>query len=84
MIKLGLINYEGDCLSAIKKGDKIIIKDQYKQELETTDVNGLLEFLDGRRDITDSKGKRWNLSEENKDAKPRYSKVYEFLINFLK
>ena len=61
MKKLGLINYEGDCLRAIKKGDKIIIKDQHGKELETTNVRGLLEFLDGYRDISDSEGKLCNL-----------------------
>ena len=84
MIKLGLINYEGDCLRAIKKGDKIIIKDQHGEELETTNVKGLLEFLDGYRNITDSEGKSWDYNEVHKDAKPKYSKIYEFLIKFPK
>ena len=61
MKKLGLINYEGDCLSAIKKGDNIIIRDQHGKDLETTNVKGLCEFIDGYRDITDSEGKLCNL-----------------------
>ena len=84
MIKLGLINYEGDCLRAIKKGDKIIIKDQHGKELETTNVRGLLEFLDGRRDITDSEGKLWDYNGVHHEAKPKPSKVYDFLMNFPK
>jgi hypothetical protein len=84
MKKLGLINYEGDCLRAIKKGDKIIIKDQHGKELETTNVRGLLEFLDGYRDITDSEGKLWVYREEHQDAKPKLSKIYDFLISFPK
>ena len=84
MKKLGLINYEGDCLRAIKKGDKIIIKDQHGQELETTNVKGLLEFLDGYRDITDSDGKLWIYRDVHQDAKPKISKIYDFLISFPK
>jgi hypothetical protein len=82
MKKLGLINYEGDCLRAIKKGDKIIIKDQHGQELETTNVKGLIEFLDGYRDITDSEGKLWIYRDVHQDAKPKISKIYDFLLSF--
>jgi len=84
MIKLGLVNYEGDCLRAVKKGDKIIIKDQHGEDLETTNVRGLLEFLDGNRNITDSEGKLWDYNDVHKDAKPKHSKIYEFLIQFPK
>jgi len=84
MKKLGLINYEGDCLRAIKKGDKIIIKDQHGQELETTNVKGLIEFLDGYRDITDSEGKLWIYRDVHQDAKPKISKIYDFLLSFTK
>jgi hypothetical protein len=84
MKKLGLINYEGDCLRAIKKGDKIIIKDQYGKELETTNVKGLCEFLDGYREITDSEGKLWIYGDIHKDAKPSLSMIYDFLLSFPK
>ena len=67
-----------------KKGDKIIIKDQHGEELETTNVKGLLEFLDGYRNITDSEGKSWDYNDVHKDAKPKYLKIYEFLIKFPK
>ena len=84
MKKLGLINYEGDCLRAIKKGDNIIIRDQHGKDLETTNVKGLCEFIDGYRDITDSEGKLWVYREVNQDARPKLSKIYDFLLSFPK
>lgn len=79
MNKIGLINYEGNCLEAIKNGDLIYIKDQYGVELRVITPMGLLNFMDGEFDIVDSRGKKWNYPSESEDSKPRMSKVYEFL-----
>ena len=77
--KIGLINYEGNCLEAIKNGDLIYIKDQYGVELRVITPIDLLNFIDGEFDIVDSRGKKWNYPSESEDSKPRMSKVYEFL-----
>jgi hypothetical protein len=77
--KLGLINYEGDCLVAIKSDNVIIIKDQYGVELQTITVPELYGFIDGLINIVDSKGKWWNFQSEHKDAKPSYSMIYNFV-----
>ena len=79
MNKIGLINYEGNCLEAIKNGDLIYIKDQYGVELRVITPMGLLNFMDGEFDIVDSRGKKWYYPSESEDSKPRMSKVYEFL-----
>ena len=79
MNKIGLINYEGNCLEAIKNGDLIYIKDQYGVELRVITPMGLLNFMDGEFDIVDSRGNKWNYPSESEDSKPRMSKVYEFL-----
>ena len=79
MNKIGLINYEGNCLEAIKNGDLIYIKDQYGVELRVITPIDLLNFIDGEFDIVDSRGKKWNYPSESEDSKPRMSKVYEFL-----
>lgn len=79
MNKLGLINYEGDCLVAIKDGNGITIKDQHGVELRKVSVEELYGFIDGLINIVDSKGKSWNYPSEHKDAKPSYSKIYHFV-----
>jgi hypothetical protein len=81
MNKIGLINYEGNCLEAIKDGNVIYIKDQYGVELRGITPIDLLNFIDGEFDIVDSRGKKWNYPSESEDSKPRMSKVYEFLDN---
>lgn len=79
MKSLGLINYEGDCLKAIKEDGSIIIKDQYGSVVDTLTPEQLYEFIDGSRNIVDSKGKSWNFPNESKEAKPSYCKIYNFV-----
>jgi len=79
MKKLGLINYEGDCLVAIKSDNGIIIKDQYGVELQTMTVPELYGFIDGLIDIVDSKEISWNYPRASKDSKPSYSMIYNFV-----
>ncbi len=76
---LGLINYEGDCLKAVKNGDKIKIKDQYGEFVMTVTVAELYGFIDGLFNITDSQGKAWNYPSESKQSKPSYSMIYHFI-----
>jgi len=79
MKSLGLINYEGDCLRAIKSDNAIIIKDQYGENLGTCTETELFAFFDGVISIVDSKGKSWNFADESREAKPTYSKIYNFI-----
>ena len=79
MNKIGLINYEGNCLEAIKDGNVIYIKDQYGVELRGITPIDLLNFIDGEFDIVDSRGNKWNYPSESEDSKPKMSNVYEFL-----
>lgn len=81
MNKIGLINYEGNCLEAIKSDGFIYIKDQYGIELRVMTPILFLNFIDGEFDIVDSRGKRWNYPSESKESKPKISKVYEFLYD---
>jgi hypothetical protein len=76
---LGLINYEGDCLKAIKENGTIIVKDQYGKVVLSTDTEGLYAFIDGTQSITDSKGKVWEYLKEHENAKPSHLKIHEFL-----
>jgi hypothetical protein len=80
MKKLGLINYEGDCLRAVKINNyQVEIQDQYGETCATLMIDELYAFIDGDFDITDSQGKQWNYPKEHKDAKPSHSKVYQFV-----
>jgi hypothetical protein len=81
-ISLGLINYEGDCLKAIKDGDKVKIKDQHGKTLKIITLEELFDFFDGLIDITDSEGKVWNYPSESKESKVKYVKLYNFIRRF--
>lgn len=81
-ISLGLINYEGDCLKAIKYGDKVKIKDQHGKTLKIITLEELFNFFDGLIDITDSEGKVWNYPSESKESKVKYVKLYNFIRRF--
>lgn len=80
-MKLGLINYEGDCLSAIKEDGKIYIRDQYGVDVEILNTKTFLNFIDGNMEITDSRGKSWNYLNESTDSKPQPSKIFDFIMS---
>ena len=80
-MKLGLINYEGDCLSAIKEDGKIYIRDQYGVDVEILNTKTFLNFIDGNMEITDSRGKSWNYLNESVDSKPQPSKIFDFIMS---
>ena len=83
MKKIGLINYEGDCLSAVKINNyQVEIQDQYGETCLTLDIDGLYAFIDGNFDITDSRGKLWNYPSQSVEARPSNSKVYQFVKDF--
>jgi len=79
MKSLGLINYEGDCLKAVKENNELHIIDQYGKTVETFTSTQFFDFIDGIVDITDSKGKSWNYPSEHRDAKPSVGTIYNFV-----
>ena len=78
-MKLGLINYEGSCLTAIKKRTDFVIRDQYGVVVDILGADELLQFVTGKRDIADSHGRVWNCAQEHHEAKPKLKDVYEFI-----
>lgn len=79
MKKLGLINYEGDCLKAIKEGDMIKIVDQYGETVNILTRQEVLLFVEGSLEIVDSKNKIWNYTKESKESKPTLRQIVDFL-----
>ncbi len=79
MKKLGLINYEGDCLKAIKEGDMIKIVDQYGETVNILSRQEVLLFVEGSLEIVDSKNKIWNYTKESKESKPTLRQIVDFL-----
>lgn len=79
MKKLGLINYEGDCLSAVKENGKYSIVDQYGKTVVCLDKLEFQHFLEGEFSIADSKGKAWNYKTVHADAKPKTQDLVKFL-----
>jgi hypothetical protein len=83
MKKLGLINYEGDCISAIKRDNYFMdIVDQYGKSCGVFTVEDLYGFIDGLINVVDSKGKSWNFPSEHRDARPSYSRIHNFVKYF--
>lgn len=83
MNRIGLINYEGDCLRAIKKDSSIIIKDQYKETLAKWTITEFQKFIDGELNIEDSRGKVWNFQQEHREARPSDRQLTQFMQQFL-
>jgi hypothetical protein len=83
MNRIGLINYEGDCLRAIKKDSSIIIKDQYGETLAQWEIDEFQKFIDGEIEIEDSKGKSWNFQKEHHNARQSANELTQFIQQFL-
>lgn len=83
MEKLGLINYEGDCLSAVRDdgSGEILIVDQYREPVEHLTLNDFYRFLDGSLEIKDSKGRSWNFANEHRDAQAKPTDICKFVAS---
>lgn len=83
MKKLGLINYEGDCLSAVRDDGpgEILIIDQYREPVERLTLNDFYNFLNGTLEIKDSKGRSWNFANEHRDAQAKPADICKFVAN---
>ena len=79
MKDLGLINYEGNCLTAVHQNGNILIKDQYGIIVTILNIEGLNLFLKGEIDIKDSKGKSWNYLNESEEARAKKENIEKFL-----
>lgn len=80
-MKLELLNSEGPILTVVKiDGEKDSFKliDQYKKE-STISKEDLIDFIDGKISITDSKNKTWHYPSESDGMKPSIHKINEFL-----
>ena len=79
-IRCSLLNYEGDVLWAKRVDeDEFVIYDQDNSIVEILDMKQLLDFLDGKIELTDSLGKTWNYYNEHRDAKPSHTTLYKFI-----
>lgn len=79
--KLSLLNYEGDVLRAyhIPLAKCFLIIDDQKQIVESLKKQELIEFLEGKREITTSYGKTYDFSKEHEGAKRTSEEINEFL-----
>jgi hypothetical protein len=83
MDKLGLINYEGDCLSAFNEDGGIVIVDQYQKPVDHMTLGDFYRFLDGSIEVKDSKGKLWNFMNEHHEARAKTADVARFIHSIL-
>ena len=83
MKKLGLINYEGDCLSAFNEEGGIVIVDQYQMPVSHMTLEEFYKFLDGSISVVDSKGKTWNFMREHQEARAKTAEVGRFVQGML-
>ena len=79
MTKLGLINYEGDCIYAVKTGSDYKMYDQWNTELAVWNHDEFTQFIEGFRWIEDSRGKSWNYLNESIEARPSIHRLMEFI-----
>jgi hypothetical protein len=80
-MKLELLNSEGPILTVVKiNEDNTVYKliDQYKK-ITVISREDLVDFIDGKIRITDSKNKIWHYPSESDGMKPSIHKINEFL-----
>jgi hypothetical protein len=58
------------------------IIDRNKILIEVLSINGFLDFLDGRIEITDSTGKTWNYKKEPREAQADHKKLYSLISHY--
>ena len=77
--KLELLNSEGPILMAEKVEDGYVIWDQWRKgPLMTLSKAELLDFMNGKVEIADSSGKRWNYLNEHPDMKSSQETIDNF------
>lgn len=80
-MKLELLNSEGPILTVVKiDGEKNSFKliDQYKK-ITVISRENLLDFIDGKIKITDSKDREWHYPSESYGIRQSIHKINEFL-----
>jgi hypothetical protein len=78
--RLGLINYEGDCIYAKKTPEgNILIYDQYNSLIDVADFLEMSNWIEGVIPFKDSKGKEWFYPEAHKEAKPTVEDIFNFI-----
>lgn len=78
--RLGLINYEGDCIYAKKTPEgNILIYDQYNSLIDVADFLEMSNWIEGVIPFKDSKGKEWFYPDAHKEAKPTIEDIFNFI-----
>jgi len=83
--KLELVNIEGPVLVAYKfhsdeTNEMYVIYDEWhKEPIARFHKAELLEFINGKRTISDSHERIWNYAKQHSDTKPSEEKLKEFL-----
>ena len=79
--RLGLLNFEGDVLKAyhIPTAKCFLIVDDHGHIVESCTKKQLIEFFEGKKEITTSYGRTYNFSKEHENAKPSQEQIDEYL-----
>lgn len=79
--RLGLLNFEGDVLKAyhIPTANIFLIADDHGHIVESCTKQQLIEFFEGKKEITTSYGRTYNFSKEHENAKPSQEQIDEYL-----
>jgi len=76
---LDLLNSEGGILKMHETSRGILVVDQYRQTIREFTVDEIVDYINGKFDITDSRGKVWNFPEQSIHMKPSPSNLSFFL-----
>jgi hypothetical protein len=76
---LDLLNSEGGILKMHETSRGILVVDQYRQTIQEFTVDEIVDYVNGKFDITDSRGKVWHFPEQSIHMKPSPSNLSSFL-----
>ena len=76
---MDLLNSEGGILKMYKNVNGILLKDQYKKNIREFTISEIVDYTQGKFDITDSVGEVWNFPSQSEGMKPKPKALSEFL-----
>lgn len=77
--KIELLNFEGPVLQAVKYKNLYIIVDEWKEIISVLVEEEFIEFFNGSFSVIDSNGRRWNMNEQDQDAKQKPERIHNFI-----
>lgn len=76
---LDLVNSEGPLLKLIKSKQSFIIVDEWQVQLDTLSKKQVVDFINGKFNLTDSHGRVWNYPIVSQGMRKKVEDIFDFI-----